>query len=76
MGRKGKPKHICDIKGNELLEGDKVSYICRIRKIKAQGKVYYTKKTDTHFVLEDSRIRSIHLHKDMNSMGVIKILDE
>ncbi len=42
MGRKGKPKHICDIKGNELLEGDKVSYICRIRKIKAQGKIMLT----------------------------------
>jgi uncharacterized Zn ribbon protein len=76
MGRKSKSKHICDIKGNELFEGDDVTYICRIRKIKTKGKIYYTKKTDTHFVLEDSCIRSIHLHKDMSNMSVVKILDK
>jgi hypothetical protein len=70
---KNKPKHICDVKGEELFDGDDVSYTCYIRKIKTKGKIYYTKNTDTHFVLEDSHVRTIHLPHYITMQNVIKL---
>lgn len=77
MGRTTtKHKRLVDINGEPLFEGDKVTYTCSIRKIRATGQIFYTYRHTSHFVLDDGKVRSIHLPKAINTQGVVKILDE